>query len=59
MLFSILGSLLVAWFLNLFDFYQNIFCGFLQPLVTFDITIGFYYGTFVVLGLLFGLITGH
>lgn len=52
MFWNIVGSLLVAWFLNLFGFYQNIFYGFVQPMVSFDVTIGFYYGAFVALGLI-------
>lgn len=51
MLGNIIGSLLIAWFLNLFGFYYNIFYGFIQPLVSFDVTISFYYGAFVALGM--------
>lgn len=57
MFLAIIGGLLIAWFLNLFGFYQNIFCEFVQPLVNFEVTIGFYYGSFVVLALIFCLVS--
>lgn len=57
MLFSIIGSLFVAWLLNCFGFFNGVFLAFVQPLVDFEITVGFYYGAFVVIGFVVWLIT--
>lgn len=49
---NILGCLLVAWLLNLFGFYGGVFYPFVQSLAPFEVTIGFYYGTFCAIGLI-------
>lgn len=57
MLISIIGSLFVAWLLKCFGFYAGVFVPFVEPLVGFTVTIGFYYGAFVAIGLLCWVVT--
>lgn len=57
LLISIVGSLFVAWLLKCFGFYTGVFVQFVQPLVEFQITTGFYYGAFVILGLICWVVT--
>lgn len=52
MLFSVISGLVVGWILKFFGFYTGVFVGFLTPLVSFEVTVPFYYGVCVVISLI-------